>query len=171
VAKPARKLYGGSKIWGRLKCRILGEQQYFVWDTAFQSAKWLDILKIVGTWTLGPPWLRLWPLHGPQQSRRAWHYRTKFSLSSKFSTNLGSMPKTSTHVLSTSKAYDRVLSWKALGSIVAGVRSWRPPVAGCKVVVYLLRSLCRVRVVGVISQPFKWVLDSEKGVCCLHVSS
>ena len=36
------------KIGGGAKCLILGEQQYFVWDTASQSTKWLNTLKIVG---------------------------------------------------------------------------------------------------------------------------
>ena len=39
------------------KCLILREQQYFVWDTASQSTKWLDMLKIWGDMA---PWLRLW---------------------------------------------------------------------------------------------------------------
>jgi len=30
------------------KCLILGDQQYFVWDTTSQSTKWIDILKIWG---------------------------------------------------------------------------------------------------------------------------
>jgi len=29
------------KIWGGLKCLILGESRYFAWATAFQSTKWL----------------------------------------------------------------------------------------------------------------------------------
>ena len=39
---------------GRPKRLILGEQQYFVWDAASQSTKWLDMLKIWGgPWPLG----------------------------------------------------------------------------------------------------------------------
>jgi len=34
---------------------ILGEQQYFVWDTAAQSTKFLDILKIWGAKGPCPP--------------------------------------------------------------------------------------------------------------------
>jgi len=32
------KIFGGQNVFGE-KCLILGEQQYFVWDTAFQSTK------------------------------------------------------------------------------------------------------------------------------------
>jgi len=35
---------------------ISGEQQYFVWDTAFQSPKWLYVINI--WWGMGP-WPRL----------------------------------------------------------------------------------------------------------------
>jgi len=42
---------------GGPKCLILGEQQYFVWDTTTQSTKWLDILNILWGHC---PWLRLW---------------------------------------------------------------------------------------------------------------
>jgi len=44
---------------GGAKCLILGEKHYFLWDTASQSTKWLDILKCLGTWPPAPPWLRL----------------------------------------------------------------------------------------------------------------
>jgi len=47
-------VFGGAKNVGE-KYFILGEQQYFVWDTASQSTKSLYILKI---WE-GIPWLRL----------------------------------------------------------------------------------------------------------------
>jgi len=40
------------KIFLGPKHLILGKQQYFVWDTASQSTKWLDILKI---WEALPP--------------------------------------------------------------------------------------------------------------------
>jgi len=33
----------------------LGEQQYFVWDTASQSTKLLDVLKVWGAWPPGLP--------------------------------------------------------------------------------------------------------------------
>ena len=36
------KILVGQKIWGEPKRFISGEQQYFVWDTAFQSTKWLN---------------------------------------------------------------------------------------------------------------------------------
>jgi len=34
---------------------ILGEQQYFPWDTTSQSAKLLLTLKVWGAWFPGPP--------------------------------------------------------------------------------------------------------------------
>jgi len=43
------------KNFGGPKCLILGEQQYFVWDTASQSTKLLYVLNIWGVWPLGPP--------------------------------------------------------------------------------------------------------------------
>ena len=46
------KIIWGAKKFGGTKCLILGEQQYFFWDTASQSAKWLLILKI---WGASPP--------------------------------------------------------------------------------------------------------------------
>jgi len=48
------------KIRGGTKCSILGEQHYFVWDTASQRTKWLCSKNFGGSWPLGPPWLRLW---------------------------------------------------------------------------------------------------------------
>jgi len=41
VSQP-KIVWGGPKNWGEGKCLILGEQQHFVWDTAFISIKWLD---------------------------------------------------------------------------------------------------------------------------------
>jgi len=38
VAQPAQYVFGGQKFGGP-KCLILGEQQYFLWGTASQSAK------------------------------------------------------------------------------------------------------------------------------------
>jgi len=48
------------KNFGGPKCLILGEQQYFVWDTASQSTKLLYVLNIWGVWPPRSPWLRLW---------------------------------------------------------------------------------------------------------------
>jgi len=47
------------KNWGS-KCLISGEQQYFVWDTASRSTKWLDMLNILEGTDPWPPWLRLY---------------------------------------------------------------------------------------------------------------
>ena len=56
--------------------------------------------------------------------------QTKFSLSSKFSRNLGSMPKTSVNGLSTWRKHMGTGSmWNAFG-IFAEVRCWRPRVTG-----------------------------------------
>jgi len=44
----------------------LGEQQYFVWDTASQSRKWRDTLKIFGgmaTWATPATFLSLGKKH------------------------------------------------------------------------------------------------------------
>ena len=65
--------------------------------------------------------------------------QTKFLLYSKIFRNHGSMPKTSTHVLSV-KHTTRSL-WKSFGSF-AGVQCWRPLVTGRQVIVFLLRSGC-----------------------------
>jgi len=64
----------------------------------------------------------------------------EISLPSKFLWNLGSMPKTSTHALSTSRKHKTGVLVKYLWSI-AGVRCWRPPVMNCQVTVFLIRSL------------------------------
>ena len=49
------------KIWGRAISLISDEWQYFVWDTAYQSTKWLDILNIWSwPWLPRPSRLRLW---------------------------------------------------------------------------------------------------------------
>jgi len=45
----------------------LGEQLYFVWDAAYESAKWQDILKILAT-----PMLRT---HNPAQ-KTEYYFRT-----------------------------------------------------------------------------------------------
>jgi len=48
------------RILGGPKCLILGEKHYFVWKNAYQSTKWLYVLKTFGgTWPLCPPWIRL----------------------------------------------------------------------------------------------------------------
>jgi len=49
------KIFGDPKIWVEEEFLILGKQQYFVWDTASQSTKWRDILKIGGAWPLATP--------------------------------------------------------------------------------------------------------------------
>ena len=49
------------KILGRTISLISDEWQYFVWDTAYQSTKWLDILNIWSwPWLPRPSRLRLW---------------------------------------------------------------------------------------------------------------
>ena len=66
--------------WVWAKCLTLGEQQYFVWDTASLSTKWRGILKI---WGALPP--RGYAYDGrdiQQQSRDEItnvHCRTRFS--------------------------------------------------------------------------------------------
>ena len=54
------KIYiGGQKNWEGAKCSTFGEQQYFVWDAASQSTKWLNMLwNLVGI----APWPG--PSHG-----------------------------------------------------------------------------------------------------------
>jgi len=47
------KILGDQKIWGCGDFFILGEKQHLVWDTASQSTKWLDILKIWGCMSPG----------------------------------------------------------------------------------------------------------------------
>jgi len=44
-----------------VRCLILGEQQYFVWNAASQSTKWLDS-KTLGEWPLATPMVTLWSL-------------------------------------------------------------------------------------------------------------
>jgi len=56
-----RQARTGHTMWRGPRFFILGEQQNFVCDTAFQSTKWLDILKIGGTMA---PWpLLAAPMH------------------------------------------------------------------------------------------------------------
>ena len=45
----------GQNIWGGPKCLIVGEQQYFVCDTVYQSPKWLDMLKKLKNIAPGTP--------------------------------------------------------------------------------------------------------------------
>jgi len=49
VASP--KVWMGPTIFEGEECFIVEEQQYFLWNVASQSTKWLDVLK---TW--GRPW-------------------------------------------------------------------------------------------------------------------
>ena len=42
-----------TKYFGGPKCLVLDEQQYFVWDTAYQITKWVDMLNIWGAWPEG----------------------------------------------------------------------------------------------------------------------
>ena len=79
--------------------------------------------------------------------------QNKFPLSSKFSRNPGSMPKTHTHVLSTSVKYMARFLVKSFGG-VAGVRCWRLPLAGRQVTVFLLRRLCSCSIT--IVQRWRW---------------
>ena len=51
------------KFCGGPKCLTLGEQQYFCLDAASQSTKWLDMLKIWGLWSPGPPGYAYVPPH------------------------------------------------------------------------------------------------------------
>jgi len=69
-------------------------------------------------------------------------------LSSKFSRNLGNMPKTR-HLHMFCRPWESILpssSWKALGNI-AGLRCWRPQVTGRQVTVFLLKVCVRDRAV------------------------
>ena len=74
--------------------------------------------------------------------------QTKISLSSKFLRNLGSMPKTFTHVLSTSRKHTTRLrgsSWEKLWWVLRVKPQCRPPVIDHQVTVFLLGSLCPCR--------------------------
>ena len=73
---------------------------------------------------------------------RAVTVQTNFSLPNKFSRNLGSMPKTSTHILSTKHTNGSLV--KSFVD-VAGVRCWRPPFTGRHFIVFLLGCLCPCR--------------------------
>ena len=95
--------------------------------------------------------------------------QTKLSLSNKFSRNLGSMPKTSTHVLSTSRKHTTGVFVKIAG--------------GCcrctvlKAACYWLSNHCIpvqkcVSMLGELNQNrSSFVFDSDKGVFCHHSSS
>jgi len=63
------------------KCLVLGEQQYFVCDTASQSTKCLDILKILG---VQAPWA---PLATPMLSTPKTLLRTIFYIKLIYSMN------------------------------------------------------------------------------------
>ena len=85
------------------------------------------------------------------------------SLSSKILRNLGSMLKMSSQICWPRESIRCGSLWKAIGS-VAWVRCWRPPVAGRKVTVFLLRNLYPCQELNHDLSPL--VLDSDKGVCC-----
>ena len=59
-------------FWGE-ECLTLGEHLYFLWDTASQSKKWLDMLK---NWGGKAPWLRLCVSTDIWQSKRGRHSET-----------------------------------------------------------------------------------------------
>ena len=94
--------------------------------------------------------------------------QNKIPLSNKFSRNLGNMPKTYTHVLSTSGKYMTGFLVKSFGECCrSSLWCWRPSVTGRQVTVFLLT----IGVGGVKLQPFTVVLNSDKGVYCRHSSS
>jgi len=85
--------------------------------------------------------------------------QTKFSLSSKFSGNLGSMPKTSTHVLVISRKHTTRFLVKSAccgSTVFADACSW--PSSHCI-------SVC---VGGLCHNCSLCVFDTDKGVCCHH---
>ena len=79
--------------------------------------------------------------------------QNKFPLSSKFSRNTGSIPKTYTQHMfcRPRKSIWPGSSWKALEGVV-GVRCWWVPLAGSQVTVFLLKRLCPCW--RSLSQPF-----------------
>ena len=95
--------------------------------------------------------------------------QTKLSLSNKFSKNLGSMPKTSTHVLSTSRKHTTGFLVKIAGgccrcTVLKAACYWLSdhciPVQKC------------VSMLGELNQNrSSLVFDSDKGVFCHHSSS
>ena len=102
-------------------------------------------------------------LNDTQCGFRPGHSNTDhISLSSKILKNIGSMLKTSSHALSTSRSIRPGSLWKALGS-VEWTRCWRPLLAAKSL--YSCSDVC-VRVGRVKSRPFTVVLDSNNGVCC-----
>jgi len=95
--------------------------------------------------------------------------QNKFPLSSEVSGNPGSMPKTYTHVLSTSAKYMAGFRVKSFGeccgsTVLTGASCW--PSSNCipvQKVVSLSTELTHNR--------SALVLDSDNGVCCHHSSS
>ena len=80
--------------------------------------------------------------------------QTKFSLYSKFSRNLGSMPKTSTYVLSTSRKHTSRFLVKIFGTCCWSTMVTGPPLTGRQVKSLWSWSEVCVRVCGVKSQLF-----------------
>ena len=72
---------GQTQTFGGPKCLVLGEQQYFVWDVASQSRKWIDMPKIWKGHGPCPPWLRLWSLGLEKTALSLQSSRYKLSLS------------------------------------------------------------------------------------------
>jgi len=94
--------------------------------------------------------------------------QNKIPLSNKFSRNLGNMPKTYTHALSTSEKYMTGFLVKSFGECCrSSLWCWRPAVTARQITVFLLT----IGVGGVELQPFTVVLDSDKGAYCHHTSS
>ena len=93
--------------------------------------------------------------------------QTKFPVSSKFSRNPGSLPKTYAHVLSTSGKYKvpHEKLWGGCGSaVLAGASCWQP--SNCipaQKIVPVSKGLNHIR--------SALVLDSDNCVCCHHSSS
>ena len=71
--------------------------------------------------------------------------QTRISLSSKVSKNLGCMPKTSAHVLSTSRKHRTELVLKILQECCGSTILTAVFYCGREVVVFLFRSLCPCR--------------------------
>ena len=87
---------------------------------------------------------------------------TKISLSSKFLRNLGSMPKTFTHVLSTSRKHTIGFLVKIFGECCGSrLRCWRPPVLAIKSL-YSCSEIC-VRVGRNKSRPFTVGIGIRQG--------
>jgi len=70
--------------------------------------------------------------------------QNKFPLANKFCRSPGSLPKTYTHVSSTSGKYMAGFLVKSFG-VVAGVRFSQVPLAGRQITAFLLSQLCPCR--------------------------